>query len=138
MEKYKVSLSKDKNLSMFVDELSQIVDNIEQLPYGILSLVLGCIEDKIILPESRIKTEDWEDLRAYYMMAAIFMTKKDKNLIFSEEDVDRFCKLIFELKATIAIMESVFDENIRAVFDKNSGEWVYHSIEKEKLKSSTL
>ena len=129
MERYKVNLDKNKELIVFADELTQIVDKILELPYGLLSLVQGCIEEKMREP---LQERDWEELRAYYFISAVLMTKKVKDLYMTDQDVDKFCKLVFEVSATIAILENVFSGRIEAEFDKDSGEWLYGAVEKEK------
>jgi len=125
---YKISLEKNKPLTMFSDEMSETVDEILKLPYGIISLFFQIVKD--IFEQETVTREDWEIIKGCYFIIGVLMTKKDRNLVITEEDIAKVDELLNSTSITIVLLENVLSGMLEASYNNENSEWVYRASSK--------
>jgi hypothetical protein len=121
-------LSEFKELNVFCDELTVYSDLILKLPYGILSLIVMGLQDIISGDELDIDRADWETYtKVYYFLSGVLLTKKDKKLEFTNDDVDSLQTIVSHMITRLSLLEGYFAGVLDARFiETNDGEgWRY-------------
>jgi len=127
-------LDKDKNfvpvlhelpeMVIFTDELTYFVDEFRKLPYGILAFVSLGLKDIKNGSENEIDPTDFGMYeKIYYFIAGAMMSKQEKNLVISEDDIDRFEILIDQLTTKISLLEGYYAGILEAKYIED--EWMY-------------
>jgi len=117
-------LSDSPHLSQFADELTSITEEIKEMPYGLMGVVIMCIEKMRRGAYRHISVSDAEMFyRAYYMVMGILMTQEKKQLNFSDRDVAHLDDVIAQLVPIFIVLETALGGGLEA--ELKDGVWNY-------------
>ena len=110
--------------NIFVDELTMVVDEIAELPYGILAVIACCLKDIKAGVEEDLDPSDFGLYeKMYYFIAGAMLTKTEKELHIKHEDLEILSNILDVLSTKISLMEGFYAGLLDAKFIE--GEWMY-------------
>ena len=121
-------LSEFEELNVFCDEMTIYSDLIQKLPYGILSLIVMALRDIISKEEYDIPEGDWATYeKIYYFLAGVLLTKTDKELQFTDEDVESLQTIVTHMITRLSLLEGYFAGVLEAKFSntEDAEGWTY-------------
>jgi len=117
-------LSDSPHLSQFADELTSMTDEIKKMPYGLISVIILCIERMKKAGYNNLSIGDVEMFyRAYYMVMGILLAQEKKQLNFSDGDVKHLDDVVGRLIPIFIVLENTLGGKLEA--ELKDGVWNY-------------
>ena len=117
-------LSDSPHLSQFADELTSMTDEIKKMPYGLISVIILCIERMKKAGYNNLSIGDVEMFyRAYYMVMGILLAQEKKQLNFSDGDVKHLDDVVGRLVPIFIVLENTLGGKLEA--ELKDGVWNY-------------
>lgn len=121
-------LAECQEMNLFADELTSIVKRIENLPYGVLAILVYSIKDILTGEEDVFPTDIYPLLlKAYYIISVILLTKNEIILTITKKDLTELSEIIESLVGKISVIEMSYSGYMNAKF--MDGEWNMELIE---------
>jgi len=122
-------LSDSPHLSQFADELTSMTDEIKKMPYGLISVIILCIEKMKKAGYNNLSIGDVEMFyRAYYMVMGILLAQEKKQLNFSDGDVKHLDDVVGRLIPIFIVLENTLGGKLEA--ELKDGVWNYRILKK--------
>lgn len=116
-----IPLNESPKFNYVVDMLTKYINEIEELPFAILSIVVEAARQNLMRD---VRTpDDEEELRMLYLLMGMFLHQKNGLLVFKDSDVDKIQKLTERLRLDISLQELVMKGVITPII--RSGDWTY-------------
>jgi len=125
MDKYDLypNLMECREVTIFADLIAPIVKRVENLNYGIMSMLIYGMQDILRDMEYDIPKKDHEMImKIYYMMIGVFLTKKDIDLIITKEQLIELGDIVDELLQILYIIESFYKKELDVIYEND--EWI--------------
>jgi len=136
------NLMECREVTIFADLIAPIMKRVENLNYGIMSILIYGMQDILRDREYDIpKKHHQMIMKIYYMMIGAFLVKEDINLIITKEHLMELGDIVDELLLNLYIIEAFYKKEVDAAYENDewiikSGEHLRQSIE-EKSKEYT-
>ena len=125
-EGWATNIAEHTSLSIFCDEFTEIAELAAGLPYGVLSLLVLALEDIKKGMDEDITPSDWHLYeKMYYFVAGILLTKQDKDLLVTDNDLNILSEIFEYMSIKISLVEGHLGGYLEAKYDNTEGCWSY-------------
>jgi hypothetical protein len=132
---YSVKATKAEYMNIFADEITRYIDRARLLPFGILSVVTKILKNietgDVYESFPYLQDGNVGDLILFsetlHMVAATLLTKRERMLMFTDEDLDELDKIIYHMFNALARVQNYYAGVLDAQFVDNR--WNYSITE---------
>lgn len=124
---YRPKLTETKDASVFADELNIYIDEIKELPYGLVVLIIDRMKS--------LKTEDMAEgekhliEQAYYFIMPWLLSNDNKRISFTKQDVEKLETLTMSIIRSIAMLDAYLRDMVSVKMV--NGEWEFTLNDKQ-------